>query len=149
MIQGFNHNIKYRDIIFHIQTEDFGEKLAQIVTHVFIEGNIIATVKSSYVDVVNVAQVKGIVRQMMEKQHKKLLKDLISGGYEKEIDLFLGPKTLTKPDQAIHILEQQKKTEPPHISENKQKSILDANKEQDAEATLDQLILSFLDKENR
>src|SRR5690606_34821597 len=35
MIPGFNHNIKHKGRIFHIQTEDSGPKNPHIITHLF------------------------------------------------------------------------------------------------------------------
>jgi len=48
MITGYNHNVKYKDRIYHIQTEDSGVQNPHMITHVFIGGNIIDTSKASY-----------------------------------------------------------------------------------------------------
>ena len=52
MVQGFNHNIKHKGKLFHIQTEDSGRENPHIITHVFVGGNILATKKTSYADIV-------------------------------------------------------------------------------------------------
>jgi len=150
MLQGFNHNIKYRDIIFHIQTEDYGVKIAQIITHIFINGNIIASVKSSYNEVVNAVEVKGVIKQMMETQHKKVLKDLVSGKYDTEIDNMVGKKkNYSDNDEVVKIVENQNQEFSPYLTEDKQKSIISKDKQSDNEESLDKLILSFLEKENK
>lgn len=150
MLQGFNHNIKYRDIIFHIQTEDYGAKIAQIITHIFINGNIIASVKSSYNEVVNATEVKGVIKQMMETQHKKVLKDLVSGKYDAEIDNMVGnKKNYSDNDEVVKIVENQNQEFSPYLTEDKQKSIISKDKQSDNEESLDKLILSFLEKENK
>jgi len=150
MLQGFNHNIKYRDIIFHIQTEDYGAKIAQLITHIFINGNIIASVKSSYNEVVNATEVKGVIKQMMETQHKKVLKDLVSGKYDTEIDNMVGKKkNYSDNDEVVKIVENQNQEFSPYLTEDKQKSIISKDKQSDNEESLDKLILSFLEKENK
>jgi len=152
MITGFNHNIKYKDIIFHVQTEDSGEERAHIITHLFIGGNIIFSLKNSYKNVVNASQMRTIVKTMMEQQHKSVLKGLLSSKYDKEIDKMLAHmasskvkklNTVTEPE-SVNIIEQEKKKAVAHLIEDKQKSILDKNKKA-SEENLDDLILSFLE----
>ncbi len=152
MITGFNHNIKYKDLIFHVQTEDSGEERAHIITHLFIGGNIIISVKNSYKNVVNAPQMRTVVKSMMEQQHKSVLKGLLSSKYDEEIDKMLNymksAKTRKLKDtvkqENLNILEQEKKKSVPHLIEDKQKSILDKNKKA-SEENLDDLILSFLE----
>ena len=43
MIPGFNHNIKHKGRIYHIQTEDSGPKNPHIITHLFVGGNVLAS----------------------------------------------------------------------------------------------------------
>ena len=39
MIPGYNHNVKYKEGVYHIQTEDSGLDNPHIITHLFIGGN--------------------------------------------------------------------------------------------------------------
>jgi hypothetical protein len=85
MITGFNHNIKYKDRIFHIQTEDSGAKNPHIITHLFVGGNICATRKADYrhlLSIPDAAQLQAAVKAMMEEQHKQMLRNLIHGSYD-------------------------------------------------------------------
>lgn len=84
MIQGFNHNIQYQGIVFHVQTEQLAE--SNYITHVFSEGYIIFTLKSSC-GVPENSQVfsRDWTHQQMASQHKKVLKNLISGQYHNEV----------------------------------------------------------------
>src|SRR5215813_8966850 len=46
---GFNNNVKYNGIVFHIQTEDSGLDRPHIITHLFADGGrIIKSHKRSY-----------------------------------------------------------------------------------------------------
>ncbi|MBI5528512.1 MAG: hypothetical protein HY897_19440 [Deltaproteobacteria bacterium] len=86
MITGFNHNVKYRDRVFHIQTEDSGEKNPLIFTHLFEGGNIIATKKIDYAKIAGKPDFEKQVRRMMEDQHKAMLKALMHGDLDPVID---------------------------------------------------------------
>ena len=85
MVTGFNHNIKHKGQIFHVQTEDSGVDNPHIITHLFVGGNILASKKSSYADIVHADNLEEAVRTMMEEQHKEMLRSLISGAYDEVI----------------------------------------------------------------
>jgi len=82
MIPGFNHNIKHKGRVFHIQTEDSGQKNPHIITHLFVGGNIIASKKTTYAEIVGQPNFQITVRSMMEEQHKAMLRNLIHGAYD-------------------------------------------------------------------
>ncbi len=77
MLPGFNHNIRHRSVLFHIQTEDSGIAAPVVVTHLFLGGNIVATRRSSYEKFANTGEVKEIVLAMMKEQHREMMKDLV------------------------------------------------------------------------
>ena len=82
MVPGFNHNIKHNGKVYHIQTEDSGKENPHVITHIFVGGNILATTKTSYEDIVNISDLERIVRELMEEQHKSMLRNLINGVYD-------------------------------------------------------------------
>jgi hypothetical protein len=85
MLPGFNHNVKYKDRVFHIQTEDSGASNPHIITHLFVGGNIVATMRTSYADLVAARGTQGLeddVEKLMQKQHKGMLKNLVHGKYD-------------------------------------------------------------------
>ncbi len=85
MVPGFNHNVMHKGKLFHIQTEDRGMKTPEIVTHLFIGGNIIDSKRTSYEDIATAENLEDIVREMMEEQHKNMLRDLKNGSYDERI----------------------------------------------------------------
>ncbi len=85
MLPGFNHNIKYQDRVYHIQTEDSGVRLAHVTTLLFIGGNVIASTKTSYDDLRTDPEQKVRVLAIMQTQHKAMLRALVSGRYDAEI----------------------------------------------------------------
>lgn len=87
-VVGFNHNVSYRGRTFHVQTEDSGPQHGHVITHVFIGGNILASSRRSYAELVGITApdvLSTTVRRLMEEQHKQLMKSLIGGAYDAEI----------------------------------------------------------------
>jgi hypothetical protein len=82
MVVGFNHNIKYRGQTYHAQTEDSGADRAQVVTHLFLGGNIIASKRTGYADITAAENLSDVVRALMEEQHKEVLRNLVHGVYD-------------------------------------------------------------------
>ena len=81
-VVGFNHNVQFGSRLFHVQTEDSGLPHAHYITHLFVGGNIVASMKSSYVDLVDAEpDLAKAVRILMEAQHKAMLKRLVSGEF--------------------------------------------------------------------
>lgn len=82
VVPGFNHNIKHQGRIFHVQTEDSGPKNPHIITHLFVGGNIVASKKTQYADIVGQQDYEKTVRSMMEEQHKQMLRNLVNGAFD-------------------------------------------------------------------
>ncbi|MBI4510194.1 MAG: hypothetical protein HY698_11210 [Deltaproteobacteria bacterium] len=86
-VHGFNHNIRHRGWLFHVQTEDSGVQNPHLFTHLFHEGVIITTKKMVYDAEADVE----VVRSLMQAQHKSVLKELKKGKYDDKIERYLGP----------------------------------------------------------
>lgn len=93
MVAGFNHNVKHRGKSYHVQTEDFGLDNPQIVTHLFVGGNILASKKLGYGDIAGAEDLSRVVRELMEEQHKDVLRNLVNGVYE-EVEKSLGAQSV-------------------------------------------------------
>src|SRR5512136_1630804 len=91
MVVGFNHNIKHKGKAYHIQTEDSGLENPHIITHLFVGGNILASKKTSYADITGAENLAQVVRELMEEQHKEMLRNLINGVYD-DVDAAYGEK---------------------------------------------------------
>lgn len=85
-ILGYNHNVRFRGIVFHIQTEDSGIINPHVFTHLFHGGVIISTRKLVYDPDANDEAVKAL----MQAQHKAVMKDLKRGTFDDKIDSYLG-----------------------------------------------------------
>ncbi len=85
-IRGYNHNIKHRGLVFHVQTEDSGVDNPHVFTHVFYGGVILNTRKLTY----DGESAEDVVKALMQAQHKALLKELKHGKLDQKIDAYLG-----------------------------------------------------------
>ncbi len=92
MLSGFNTNFRHRGVLFHVQTEDSGTANPHIVTHLFHGGNILASEKQNYANQLEAADLEGVVRELMESQHKAMLKRLKRGMHDPVILERLGPQ---------------------------------------------------------
>jgi len=92
MLSGFNTNIRHRGVLFHVQTEDSGRGNPHVITHLFHGGNIMASRKSDYSAhlALDAEALEDVVRQMMETQHKAMLKGLRAGRHDETIEARLG-----------------------------------------------------------
>ena len=87
---GYNHNLKYKGRIYHIQTEDSGETNPHIFTHLFHRGIIISTKKTEYKHLLGQPDYEEEVRKMMQVQHKDMMKSLLSGQWDEKIIKYFG-----------------------------------------------------------
>lgn len=99
MIVGFNHNVTYRGVGFHVQTEDSGIKSPQLITLLYHGGTIISSQKTTYADIIKVDNLEQVVEELAKEQHKGMLRRLTSGEFDERIAQFgitLNP-TVVKP----------------------------------------------------
>jgi len=89
MLPGLNHNFKYKDLVFHIQTEDTGKLSFTVVTHLYLKGTIIATKKTYYGDARNSPEINQIVKDLIDTQHKQMLLDLKNGMFDDKIRVII------------------------------------------------------------
>ena len=85
-ILGYNHNVRYRGLVFHVQTEDSGLLSPHLFTHLFHGGVIISTRKLVY----DAGAAEDAIKSLMQAQHKAVLKDLKKGNFDDKIDQYLG-----------------------------------------------------------
>ena len=82
MVLGFNHNVRYRGDIFHVQTEDSGVANPNITTLLYRGGTIIASRKTSYGDIIKFEGLERLVEELMKEQHREMLRQLKNGEFD-------------------------------------------------------------------
>jgi len=99
-VVGFNHNLNHKGRVFHVQTEDSGPQHGHIITHIFMGGNILASTKGTYAELLASTapgDVSAAVRKLMEDQHKTMIKRLVGGAHDAEIAKRTGSDTFYEP----------------------------------------------------
>lgn len=89
---GYNTNVRYKDRVFHVQTEDSGVARPHVITHLFADGGrIIKSVKRAYADMLDAPDLAARVKKLMQEQHKALLLALRAGTYDAAIGFDTAP----------------------------------------------------------
>lgn len=160
-VTGFNHNIKHKGKVYHVQTEDSGVNNPHIITHLFVGGNILASKKTSYADIRNAENLAEVVRELMEEQHKEMLRNLINGVYD-NVETISGSKhyqpgqlgnaedaaraagqtSLIPPQLPPEVLAARELKEKPRINEVGVETLF--GEDLISEKSLDEVILSYL-----
>jgi ketol-acid reductoisomerase len=135
MVPGYNHNIFYKGVAFHIQTEDSGVRNPQITTLLYRGGSIIASKKTDYSDIIMVEMLDKVVEDLMKEQHKDMLRQLKSGEFDNRIISVPedGSPQETTQESATTSLDT-----PPAPAPTEQV------KKSDSEKTLDEIIFEYL-----
>ncbi len=81
MIVGFNTDIKYRNEIFHIQTEEKGDNNPTIETLVYHNGEILLSRRISYGHLKELPDMRNRVKKMMKVQHDEVGTELRKGKF--------------------------------------------------------------------
>jgi hypothetical protein len=99
VITGFNTNVRFGGRLFHVQTEDSGRRHPHVISHVYYQGTILASEKTSYAASVESDDLEGEVRSLMERQHKAMVARLKQGEFDGVIAERLGGQA-PRPDAA-------------------------------------------------
>jgi len=84
MVFGYNHNIMYKGEIFHVQTEDSGVTNPHITTLLYRGGVIISSKKTDYADILKIENLAVIVEELMQEQHKEMMRRLKAGAFDEK-----------------------------------------------------------------
>ena len=148
MVVGFNHNVRYKGHLFHVQTEDSGLKNPHIITLLYYGGTILSSNKTSYADIARVDNLESVVEDLMKEQHKDMLRQLKSGVYDSNIEALLGGKAAPAVTEPAAAPPPKPKPEPKPVEKPEPKPepkpVEKAEPKGPVEESLDDLILSYL-----
>ncbi|WP_026841775.1 hypothetical protein [Citrifermentans bremense] len=144
MVVGFNHNIRYKGELFHVQTEDSGIANPHIITLLYRGGTILASAKTSYADIIKTEQLELVVESIMKEQHKEMMRRLKNGEFDARIFPDGAPACAEEPAAEEQPPEKQS---PPAEQAPKQQPAPAAKAippAQSANRSLDEVILDYL-----
>ena len=82
MITGYNTDVEYNGIVYHVQTEDKGLQTPEIVSLVFVKGAILARKRSEYGDLVMSGFDEDALAKRLQRQHKLICAAVHAGRIE-------------------------------------------------------------------
>ena len=87
-VVGYNHNLRYRGRLFHVQTEDSGPVNPHVFTHLFYEGTILSSKKLQYVAEAH----EDAVKVQMQQLHKSMMRELTAGDHDQRVSAFFAAR---------------------------------------------------------
>lgn len=82
MITGFNTDVEYDGVVYHVQTEDKGLQTPIILSLVYTGGEILASKRSPYDDLIASGFDKNTLVERLERQHKLICAAVHAGRIE-------------------------------------------------------------------
>jgi hypothetical protein len=81
MITGFNTDVKFRGLVYHVQTEDKGKDNPLIETLIYKGGEILASRRLPYADIIGETDAEKAIARLMEEQHKAMILEVKRGAF--------------------------------------------------------------------
>ncbi|MEM1202218.1 MAG: hypothetical protein AAGN66_03210 [Acidobacteriota bacterium] len=129
MITGHNTDVRYGDVVLHVQTEDKGVNNPFIESLIYYGGQVVVAKRGSYAELVQDGKSDDEIMALMDHQHRTMIKAIQAGKFDDKIRAFLPEKAKT----------------PERQQTRESTSTFDMNA--DAARTLDQVILEYLTSE--
>ena len=82
MITGFNTDVKYKGVVYHVQTEDKGAANPLIETLIYKGGEILGSRRLPYSDLVKSPGDEAAITRLMEDQHKGMIMEIKRGRFD-------------------------------------------------------------------
>jgi hypothetical protein len=82
VITGYNTDVKHRNRVFHVQTEDKGESNPCVESLVYVGGEILATRRVSYAETMAKGRDDGAIQELMEQQHRAMIAAIQRGKFD-------------------------------------------------------------------
>jgi hypothetical protein len=82
VITGYNTDVKHRNRVFHVQTEDKGDSNPFVESLVYVGGEILATRRVSYAELVAGGRDDQAVQELMEQQHRAMIASIQRGKFD-------------------------------------------------------------------
>ena len=86
MLTGYNTDFKFQGKVYHCQTEDGGQSNPIITSLMYHQGAILARRQTSYADIIKADCLDDVVRELMMEQHKQMIRDLMQGKLEVNVN---------------------------------------------------------------
>jgi hypothetical protein len=101
MITGYNTDVRHNDVVFHVQTEDKGMSNPFIESLIYVGGQVLASKRSAYADLLNEGKEEKDIVAMMDHQHRTMIAAIRHGKFDTKLQALLAGKQ-TSAFEATH-----------------------------------------------
>ena len=152
MITGYNTDIRHNEVVFHVQTEDKGLDYRYIESLVYVGGQVLASKRSNYADLLAEGKVEKDIVALMDHQHRTMIAAIKHGKLDAKLQSLLAGKQTGQMDVMTRqatatITPASQVVPPPPLPQTPPPSLPPLNKAPARERTLDQVILEYLTNE--
>lgn len=135
MITGYNTDVKYKDWVLHVQTEDKGLANPCIESLIYVGGQVLAAKRYNYQEMLDTGGDEKNISEYMARQHKLMMVAIEKGKFDTKLEALGPPRAkigmLTAPAGTVA-----------------QPGLLEQSR-QDTGPSLDQVILDYLTAESK
>lgn len=135
MITGYNTDVRHNDVVFHVQTEDKGQGNPTIESLVYVGGQVLATKRASYADLLSEGKDDKSILALMDHQHRTMIAAIRHGKFDERLMALSGMRPVAGG------------AEPRSTSGAYPVAEAPAPAARSAERSLDQVILEYLTNE--
>ena len=97
MLTGYNTDIDFQGVTYHVQTEDRGTTNPLIESLVYVKGEILATRRTEYANLLEAGANPPAIQILMERQHRNIVDAIRTG----RIDLVTEPPVGDEADTTV------------------------------------------------
>ncbi|HLX07759.1 MAG TPA: hypothetical protein VKY89_07830 [Thermoanaerobaculia bacterium] len=97
MITGYNTDVRHHEVVFHVQTEDKGAANPFIESLVYVGGQVLASKRASYADLLAEGRDEKEIIALMDHQHRTMIAAIRHGKLDGKLVALVRPKTSPMP----------------------------------------------------
>jgi hypothetical protein len=97
MITGYNTDVRHGEVVFHVQTEDKGAANPFIESMVYVGGQVLATKRANYADLLAAGRNEREIIALMDHQHRTMIAAIRHGKFDGKVLALTRPKTSPMP----------------------------------------------------
>jgi hypothetical protein len=101
MITGYNTDVRHGDVVFHVQTEDKGSANPFIESLVYVGGQVLASKRASYADLLTGGRDEKEIVALMDHQHRTMIAAIRHGKFDAKLAAIQPTRPKTSPQPAL------------------------------------------------
>jgi hypothetical protein len=154
MITGYNTDVRHGDVVFHVQTEDKGSANPFIESLVYVGGQVLASKRASYADLLTGGRDEKEIVALMDHQHRTMIAAIRHGKFDAKLAAIQPVRPKTSPQPALDAADAAAAAggtplpaQAAPVARAPTSAMPTVVKPPSAERTLDQVILEYLTNE--